>query len=63
MFTTILIGVDDRQGGRDALTLAQSLSDLGGGDLLAVHVYPVVPRDAVRHEHTADPRTMAETTA
>ena len=43
MFTTILVGVDDRQGGRDALALAQSLSDLGGGDLLAVHVYPYEP--------------------
>jgi nucleotide-binding universal stress UspA family protein len=43
MFTTILVGVDDRQGGRDALALAQSLSDLGGGDLLAVQVYPYEP--------------------
>jgi nucleotide-binding universal stress UspA family protein len=40
MFTTILVGVDDRQGGRDALALAQTLSRHGGGDLLAVHVYP-----------------------
>lgn len=43
MFTTILAGVDDRQGGRDALALAERLSDLGGGEILAVNVYPYEP--------------------
>jgi nucleotide-binding universal stress UspA family protein len=43
MFTTILVGVDDRQGGRDALDLGRHLADLGGGELLAVLVYPYEP--------------------
>jgi nucleotide-binding universal stress UspA family protein len=40
MFTTILVGVDDRRGGHDSLVLADELSELAGGELLAVHVYP-----------------------
>jgi len=43
MFTTILVGVDGRQGGRDALMLAHRLGELAGGELLAVHVYPYEP--------------------
>ena len=43
MFTTILVGVDGLQGGRDALALAQRISDLAGGELVAVHVHPYEP--------------------
>jgi nucleotide-binding universal stress UspA family protein len=40
MFTTIVVGVDGLQGGRDALALAQRMGDLAGGALVAVHVHP-----------------------
>ena len=43
MFTTILVGVDGLQGGRDALALAQRISNLAGGELVAVHVHPYEP--------------------
>lgn len=37
MFTRIVVGVDCREGGRDALALAALLQSVGGGELLAVH--------------------------
>ncbi|HEX6745166.1 MAG TPA: universal stress protein [Solirubrobacteraceae bacterium] len=37
MFTRIVVGVDRRDGGRDALALAALLQSVGGGELLAVH--------------------------
>jgi nucleotide-binding universal stress UspA family protein len=37
MFTRIVVGVDYREGGRDALALAALLQSVGGGELLAVH--------------------------
>ncbi len=37
MFTRIVVGVDCRDGGRDALALAALLQSVGGGGLLAVH--------------------------
>jgi nucleotide-binding universal stress UspA family protein len=37
MFTRIVVGVDRREGGRDALALALLLQSAGGGELLAVH--------------------------
>jgi nucleotide-binding universal stress UspA family protein len=40
MFSKIVVGVDAREGGRDALALAQSLAHTFGGELIAVHVYP-----------------------
>jgi nucleotide-binding universal stress UspA family protein len=40
MFKTIIVGVDAREGGRDALALASTLARLGGGELIAVHAYP-----------------------
>ena len=43
MFTTIVVGVDGLQGGRDALALAQRMGDLAGGELVAVHVHPYEP--------------------
>ena len=39
MFKRIVAGVDARQGGRDALTLAGVLQRAGGGEIVAVHVY------------------------
>ncbi len=43
MFTTIVVGVDGLQGGRDALALAQRIGDLAGGEIVAVHVHPYEP--------------------
>jgi nucleotide-binding universal stress UspA family protein len=40
MFNRIIVGVDGREGGRDALALAARLAALLGGDLVAVHAYP-----------------------
>ena len=40
MFNKIIVGVDGRQGGRDALALAARLASLFGGELVAVHAYP-----------------------
>jgi nucleotide-binding universal stress UspA family protein len=39
VFNKIIVGVDGREGGRDALALAARLADLFGGDLVAVHAY------------------------
>lgn len=39
MFSTIIVGVDARPGGRDALALARTLSDLFSSRLVAVHAY------------------------
>jgi nucleotide-binding universal stress UspA family protein len=40
MFSKIVVGVDAREGGRDALALATGLARTFGGELIAVHVYP-----------------------
>ncbi len=40
MFKTIIVGVDAREGGRDALALAARLASAFGGDLVALHAYP-----------------------
>ena len=40
MFNKIIVGVDGRQGGRDALALASRLASLFGGELVAVYAYP-----------------------
>ncbi|HEY7622656.1 MAG TPA: universal stress protein [Solirubrobacteraceae bacterium] len=40
MFTTIVVGIDGREGGRDALALGERLRRLFGGELVAVHAYP-----------------------
>jgi nucleotide-binding universal stress UspA family protein len=39
MFKRILVGVDGREGGRDALALAATLQRVGGGEIVAAHVY------------------------
>jgi nucleotide-binding universal stress UspA family protein len=39
VFNTIVVGVDGRQGGRDALRLAGQLAEAGGGELIAVRVF------------------------
>jgi nucleotide-binding universal stress UspA family protein len=45
MFEKTLVGVDDRQGGRDALALAATLTRVGGGaELIAVRAYPRGPQ-------------------
>jgi nucleotide-binding universal stress UspA family protein len=43
MFKTIVVGVDGREGGRDALALAKRVEDLAGGELVAVHISPYEP--------------------
>ena len=40
MFSKIIVGVDGREGGRDALALGSRLASLSDGDLVAVHAYP-----------------------
>jgi nucleotide-binding universal stress UspA family protein len=39
LFERIVVGVDGSDGGRDALALAALLQRVGGGELIAVHVY------------------------
>jgi nucleotide-binding universal stress UspA family protein len=39
VFTKIIVGVDGREGGRDALALAARLARLFGGELVAVNAY------------------------
>jgi nucleotide-binding universal stress UspA family protein len=40
VFNAIVVGIDGRAGGRDALALAERLRRLYGGKLIAVHAYP-----------------------
>lgn len=40
VYKTIVVGVDGRQGGRDALTLASRLATTGGAEIVAVNAYP-----------------------
>lgn len=40
MFNSVVVGVDDREGGRDALALAAALARLTGSELIAVRAYP-----------------------
>ena len=50
MFTRIVVGVDSREGGRDALALAAGLQAAGGGELVAVHACasePLIREDVV----------------
>jgi nucleotide-binding universal stress UspA family protein len=45
MFEKTVVGVDDREGGRDALALAATLTRVGGGaELIAVRAYPYGPQ-------------------
>jgi nucleotide-binding universal stress UspA family protein len=39
VFTKIIVGIDGREGGRDALALAARLARRFGGELVAVHAY------------------------
>ena len=41
MFKTIIVGVDGREGGRDALALAASLQPVFASDIVAVHAFPL----------------------
>ena len=43
MFTSIVVGVDCREGGRDALALATLLHAAGGGKLVALHACASAP--------------------
>jgi nucleotide-binding universal stress UspA family protein len=63
MFNKIIVGVDGREGGRDALALAARLAGLFGGDLVAVYAYPydlfarrgaTSDLDGIRHDHAED---------
>jgi nucleotide-binding universal stress UspA family protein len=64
MFKTIVVGVDAREGGRDALILAGALARLSAGELAAVHAYPCdhyVGRATSRGFEAAMHRAAAET--
>ena len=39
VFKRIVVGVDGREGGRDALALAAAVQGASGGEMIAVHVY------------------------
>ena len=41
MFKTIIVGIDGREGGRDALALAAALQRQFASDLIAVHAFPL----------------------
>ena len=56
MFTRIVVGVDCREGGRDALALATLLQSAGGGELVAVYACAPAP---LLHED-AQTRVQAE---
>ena len=43
MFTSIVVGVDCREGGRDALALAALLQAAGGGEVVALHACGSAP--------------------
>jgi nucleotide-binding universal stress UspA family protein len=50
MFTRIVVGIDRREGGRDALALATLLQAAGGGELVALHACasePLLHEDAL----------------
>jgi nucleotide-binding universal stress UspA family protein len=40
IFNRIVVGVDGRDGGQDALVLAEALQRVGGGEIIAVYAYP-----------------------
>jgi nucleotide-binding universal stress UspA family protein len=44
MFEKTVVGVDDREGGRDALALAAALTSATGGELVAVRAFPYEAR-------------------
>jgi len=48
LFETIVVGVDGRKGGGDALRLGQQLAEAAGGALIAVRVFPYQYRPAVK---------------
>jgi nucleotide-binding universal stress UspA family protein len=54
VFNTIVVGVDGREGGRDALRLAGLLAEAGGGDLIAVRVFPHQHRPALARSPAVD---------
>jgi hypothetical protein len=53
LFETIVLGVDGRQGGRDAPRLGQRLADAAGDELVAVRVLPYQYRPALRGARAA----------
>ena len=61
MFTRIVVGVDCREGGRDALALAVLLQAAGGGELVALHACASEPliREDVLVLVEAEPRPRA----
>jgi nucleotide-binding universal stress UspA family protein len=64
MFETIVVGVDGREGGRDALALSRRLSEISEGELIALHAYPYdyfVSRGANADFETAMHRAAMET--
>jgi nucleotide-binding universal stress UspA family protein len=60
MFKTIAIGVDGREGGRDALALAARLADPTGADLVAVRDLPFDYAASPPHGDVAEERAYKE---
>jgi len=59
MFSTILAGVDGREGGRDAITLAAALAAATGAQLILAHVVCYELHPARAQDPTARDRTLA----
>jgi nucleotide-binding universal stress UspA family protein/predicted N-acetyltransferase YhbS len=61
MFEKTVVGVDDREGGRDALALAATLTAVTGGGIVAVRAYPheAMPSRAMVGGFEADMRADA----
>lgn len=50
VFRLIVVGVDGREGGRDALALAGLLQRACGGEVVAVHAYPGNPATTLEED-------------
>jgi nucleotide-binding universal stress UspA family protein len=59
MFTRILIGVDGRDGGRDALTLGARLARVCDAGITAVHVARDTARAVLHGAHWRSPSLAA----
>lgn len=59
MFSTVVVGVDGRRGGREALVLGRRLGGAGRGAVVAVHVYPRTPQRPAEDEAEAAVRAAS----
>src|SRR3954447_4098792 len=59
LFETIVVGVDGRRGGRDALRLGRQLAEAGGADIVAVRAFPYEHRPALEGAPTVEAQRRA----